>query len=106
MATANFSGPPPGRIASLLLGLGSASQTASVKVSVTESREVLASVGLMPQQIYRWNFDYLNDPPNLICLNLCYRVAASRLAAALGRHRCAPRRDRLMSNYLTANRAW
>ena len=57
LAMANFSGPPAVKRAMPLLGLGSASQKVSVKVSVTESRVVLASVGLMQQPIDRWSFD-------------------------------------------------
>jgi hypothetical protein len=50
LAMANFSGPPPVKLATPLLDSGSASQKVWAKVWVTESREVLASVGLRQQQ--------------------------------------------------------
>jgi hypothetical protein len=54
LVTANFSAAPrPGKLVASLLGLGSASLKASVKVSATESRAASASVELRLRQIDR-----------------------------------------------------
>lgn len=67
---ANFFVPPPVKLAPSLLDSDSASQKVSVKVSVRASPAGLVSAGLMRQhQNDRWNFEYRNDLPNLICLN-------------------------------------
>jgi hypothetical protein len=89
------------KLAASVLGLGSASLKASVKVSAMESREARASVG---PKIDRSNFD-CHDPPDVACLSLYCRVVANQLVTAPVRRRCAQRCDLLLSNYLSANRA-
>jgi hypothetical protein len=95
----------PVKLAASMLGLDSALLKASVKALATESRAARASDARPQRRIDRLNFDCPNDPPNLTCLSLYCRVAANRLVAAPVRRRCAQRRDPLMSNYLSANRA-